>query len=119
MAHSRELKHKPLVEAILELKWREAPEAEMIRYPYYGVLVGRLSDRVEEEYPFQERLPTADLPELIAGQMQVATHRFRSAANEWPLIQIGPGVMTFNETARISLAIDTVRYLPDHSLSRR
>jgi uncharacterized protein (TIGR04255 family) len=100
VAKSRELKNKPLVEAILELKWREALESEMIRYPHCGVLVGRLSDRVEKEYPFQERLPTADLPELIAGQMQVATQRFRSAENDWPLIQIGPGVMTFNETGK-------------------
>lgn len=103
----KELKNKPLVEAILEVRWRlqqptnEQLPAQLIlpaRDPHYRLLLGRLFDRIQKEYPFHEELPTASLPDDMLAH--VVQHRFRSAKDDWPLIQVGPGVFTVNDTHR-------------------
>ena len=94
---SKELKNKPLVEAIFEVRWKlqgisPAPQID----PHYKLLLGRLFDRVLKDYPEHEPLPTANVPDEMVGH--VVQYRFRVAANRWPLIQIGPGVFTVNST---------------------
>ncbi|MBK5190418.1 MAG: TIGR04255 family protein [Methanosarcinales archaeon] len=110
------LKNKPLVEAIFELRWKlQEPSPGMRVDPHYKILIGRTYDRVKDKYPFHEQLPTATMPDEIAGY--VVQHRFRKAEDEWPLIQIGPGVITLNDTEgyvwetfreRISQVLDTL-----------
>lgn len=95
---AKELKNKPLVEAILEVKWKlqgssPGPQTD----PHYRLLLGRLFDRMFEDYPEHEQLPTANIPDEMVGHF--VQHRFRVAANSWPLIQIGPGIFTINSTA--------------------
>lgn len=94
----KDLKNKPLVEAILELKWLlpapETPGTEVD--PHYRLLLGRFSERVESDYSFHEPLPTAQIPDAMAAHM--VQHRFRTSDGKWPLVQIGPGIMTVNET---------------------
>ncbi len=94
---SRILKHKPLVEAILEVKWALASAApNMLIDPHYKLLLGRLYERLSSDYPEHEQLPSAMIPDEMSAH--VVQHRFRSAADGWPLVQVGPGVMTVNET---------------------
>ncbi|MCK4245079.1 MAG: TIGR04255 family protein [Candidatus Omnitrophica bacterium] len=110
------LKNKPLVEAIFELRWElQEPKSGLKIDPHYKMLIGRIYDRVKEGYPFPEQLPTATMPDEIAGY--VVQHRFRKGKNEWPLIQIGPGIITLNDTEgyvwedfekRISHLLDTL-----------
>lgn len=94
----KELKNKPLVEALVELKWelpvQQAPGIG--EDPHYRLLLGRFSERVESDYPFHEALPTAQVPDALVAHM--AQHRFRASEVGWPLIQMGPGLMTVNET---------------------
>lgn len=91
------LKNKPLVEAIFELRWElQEPAQGMKIDPHYKILIGRMYDRVKDEYPFHEQLPTATMPDEIAGY--VVQHRFRKDKDKWPLIQIGPGIVTLNDT---------------------
>ena len=91
------LKNKPLVEAIFELRWElQEPAPGMKVDPHYKIMVGRIYDRVKDEYPFHEQLPTATMPDEIAGY--VVQHRFRKGKDKWPLIQIGPGIITLNDT---------------------
>ncbi|HUU70627.1 MAG TPA: TIGR04255 family protein [Planctomycetota bacterium] len=91
----KKLKHAPLVEAIMELRWGLRSSKEGID-PHYKVLVGRLYDRLAKGYPEHEPLPTASMPDEIVKQM--VQHRFRRARQAWPLVQIGPGILTVNET---------------------
>ncbi len=93
MPNIRQLANKPLVEAILELRWRVSQEQGD---PHYALFPGRLYDCVESEYPFQEALPTSLMPQPIS--QGIVQHRFRSSENSWPLIQVGPGIVTLNET---------------------
>jgi len=94
---SKILKNKPLVEAILEVKWALTSPAPGVQIdPHYKILLGRLYDKVYGDYPEHEQLPTATIPDEIVGQ--TVQHRFRCGPNDWPLLQIGPGILTLNDT---------------------
>jgi len=86
------LPRKPLVEAIIEIRWGQ----EMQPDPAYPIIVGRLYEQVRAEYGEIEDLPFGQIPAELTVHM--ARHRFRKSKGGWPLIQIGPGVFTFNET---------------------
>jgi uncharacterized protein (TIGR04255 family) len=91
------LKNKPLIEAIFELRWNLQELAPGMKVdPHYKLLIGRLYDKLNNEYPFHEQLPTATMPDEIAEH--VVQHRFRKGKDKWPLIQIGPGIITVNDT---------------------
>jgi hypothetical protein len=81
------LKNKPLVEAIFELQWElQEPSPGMKLDPHYKILIGRMYDMLRDKYPFHEQLPTATMPDEIAGY--VVQHRFRKDKDKWPLIQV-------------------------------
>ena len=91
------LKNKPLVEAIFELRWNlQEPAPGMKIDPHYKLLIGRLYDKLSDEYPFHEQLPAASMPDEIAGY--IVQHRFRKDKDKWPLVQLGPGIITINDT---------------------
>lgn len=93
------LKNKPLVEAIFELQWElQEPSPGMKLDPHYKILIGRMYDMLRDKYPFHEQLPTATMPDEIAGY--VVQHRFRKDKDKWPLVQVGPGIITLNDTDR-------------------
>jgi len=101
MTNRPELKQKPLIEAIFEVRWALLQPAPDVRIdPHYRLLLGRLYDRILKEYPIHEPLPTAFLPDDVVPQ--TVQHRFRRVADGWPLIQMGPGLMTLNETSAYS-----------------
>jgi uncharacterized protein (TIGR04255 family) len=86
------LPNKPLVEAILEAKWGGPDKPD----PAYPMIVGRLYEKVRDEYSFVQDLDLAQFPPGIA--VHVPRHRFRRAENQWPLVQIGPGIAALNDT---------------------
>lgn len=91
------LKNKPLIEAIFELKWGLQEIRENVKIdPHYKILIGSLFSKLRDEYPYHEMLPAASIPDDIAGH--VIQHRFRRGKSEWPLIQIGSGILTVNDT---------------------
>ena len=116
------LKNKPLVEAIFELRWGLQEQSQGVKIdPHYKILIGTIYDRVRSEYPFHEQLLTATVPDEIAGY--IVQHRFRKDKDSWPLIQVGPGIITLNDTdgyiwedfkKRISHVVDTLfKVYPD------
>jgi len=91
------LKNKPLREAIFEVRWQlQKQGGNAMIDPNYKILVGSIYDKIRKEYPFHEELPTAAIPDEISGY--VVKHRFRAEKDKWPLIQIGPGIITLNDT---------------------
>lgn len=92
------LPNAPLLEVIFEFHWKleELPGDRKID-PLYSLLVGKLYDELKDDYPFHEQLPTADIPAEIASY--VTQHRFRNTEEGWPLVQLGPGVLTVNDAA--------------------
>ena len=91
------LKNKPLVEALFEIRWElQESEAGGKTDPNYKFLIGRLYDQLIKEYPFHEQLPSASMPEEMCEH--IIQHRFRKGENKWPLVQIGPGILSINST---------------------
>lgn len=91
------LANKPLVEAILELKW-DVPNVNGAPMDQnYDLLQGHLKSVLQEKLPFYLRLPTGIIPGFnVPYQVQ---HQFRSGQNSWPLVQLGSGIVTINETS--------------------
>lgn len=101
------LSKKPLNEAILELRW-DIPQpaqnpAGVLGAPAspYRLLVSRFFDRLSAEFPTYEALPASAVPDDMV--QNVVQHRFRDKSG-WPLVQIGPGLITYNETAKYDWA---------------
>jgi len=87
-----DLKNKPLVEAIFELGWSVA-DADSL----WDVLPGLYYGAVRDEYPHIENLPMSQVPVQVS--LNAVRHRFRKTKDGWPLTQLGPGVLTVNDTA--------------------
>lgn len=94
---SDNLSNKPLIEAMFELKWELQPsQFGGKRDPNYQLLIGRFFDKIKDEYPSYEPMNSASIPEEIVGG--VIQHRFRKSDNQYPLVQLGPGILTINST---------------------
>ena len=92
------LKNKPLVEAIFELRWElenRAPSGIGVD-PHYELLVGALHEKGKSEYSFHEKLPVSEIPNIFTPY--IIHHRFRRGNGQWPLVQIGPGIIALNDT---------------------
>jgi uncharacterized protein (TIGR04255 family) len=91
-----ELPNSPLLETIFELRWEiEADQqAQRMRDPSYPMMYGRIYEHLRKELPFIEDLPTTQAhPDTTPF---VPRHRMRKDANAYPLVQMGPGILTIN-----------------------
>jgi uncharacterized protein (TIGR04255 family) len=95
----QELAKKPLVEAIFELRWKLERTADPAnaRDPGFKILFGRFFDQVRNKYPAVIDLPSSIMPEEMVPH--VVRHQFRTGPDTWPLLQLGPGILTVNDTA--------------------
>lgn len=100
IAQTDNLPNKPLVEAIFELRWQLEPnETGSLVDPRYSLLVGLLYDAMSKVYPIHKQLQAASIPDEMAAY--IVQHQFLDN-NGWPLIQIGPGIITLNDTKAYS-----------------
>jgi uncharacterized protein (TIGR04255 family) len=95
----QELLHKPLVEAIFELRWGlvGTDMVSSARDPGFKILLGRFYDKVKDRFPTLIELPSSQMPEEMMPY--VVRHQFQTANETWPLLQIGPGILTANDTS--------------------
>ena len=93
------LKNPPIVEALVEIKWKLKEKTPTGNFdPHYQFLLGTFREHIKEEYPFHEALPASEVPDEMTGG--IVKHRFRVDKDTWPLVQIGPGIVTVNETEK-------------------
>lgn len=93
----QQLRNKPLVEALLEIKWSlDETERGTKRDPGYPLFVGRLYDQVKDLYSHVEELDATQVPDEITPY--IVKYRFRVTKDGWPLVQAGPGVASLNFT---------------------
>jgi uncharacterized protein (TIGR04255 family) len=90
------LLNPPLVEAIYELRWelQTDPQTGRVRDVAYPMMYGRLYEKFKEEFPLIEDLPSVQAHP--GATPFIVRHRMRKD-NSWPLMQIGPGIVTINE----------------------
>jgi uncharacterized protein (TIGR04255 family) len=90
----------PVLEAIFEMRW-DLPQVtqgqmQVRRDPAYPLLYGRMYDRFKKDYATVEDLPSVQMhPD--AGPYVVRHRMKRAAPQAWPLVQIGPGIITIHE----------------------
>lgn len=85
------LSNAPLLEVVLELRWPITNKNDLTRIQY---LYGDIYNEFKSKYPHREIVQPMEIPmELLVNN---PVHRYRSAENDYPLIQIGPGVITLN-----------------------
>lgn len=90
------LPKKPLVEALVEIKWGSERDPD----DDYPLHVGMLYEKLRSEYPHVHHLIPSSVP--VQMTMNMVRHQYRKAENGWPLVQVGPGILTFNETLAYS-----------------
>ncbi len=84
------LPNAPLLEVIFELRW-ELTINDINDFQY---LHGDLYSRLKDKYPFRENLvPPGIPPEIVKGK---PIYRFRSKPGGYPLLQVGPGLISIN-----------------------
>jgi uncharacterized protein (TIGR04255 family) len=96
-------KNPPLVEVIVDVRWKlkEGGIPDTLIDPYYKLLPGKLSDKLASAYPYHEELPQASIPDEISPY--TVKHRFRCKEGEWPLVQLGPGILTVHQTKEYTI----------------
>jgi len=91
----------PLLETIFEIKWEIEKRGTRPPFdPNYKIFIGRIFDRVMEEYPHHIALPSSTMPDEISAY--IIQHQFRKDKDQWPLIQVGQGIITLNDTGGYS-----------------
>lgn len=87
------LKNAPLVEVIFELRWVIGvnDKEELAKCQY---LHGDLYAQIKDEYKERESLVAQGIP--MEFYLNNPSHRFRVAKDDYPLIQVGPGLLTVN-----------------------
>ncbi len=83
----------PLIEVIFELRWQIKQKSDLTKYQF---LIGDLYSAIKEYYPVRESLVPPEVPTDILINNPV--HRFRKDKNQYPLVQVGPGILTLNTT---------------------
>src|SRR5690348_12284707 len=64
--------------------------------PGFRIFMGRYYDRVKNRYPHVVDLPASQIPEDMMAY--TVRHQFWRGKQQWPVTQIGPGILTVNET---------------------
>ncbi|MBU0489462.1 MAG: TIGR04255 family protein [Bacteroidetes bacterium] len=81
----------PLLEVILEVKWQVESPDDLKKCQY---LHGDLYAKFRQRYPYREMLVSPEIP--MDAYRYVPAHRFRVKENGYPLVQVGPGILTVN-----------------------
>lgn len=87
------LPNAPLLEVIFELRWNITNNDDLARCQY---IHGDLYSILKNKYPYREALWPPEFPADMLLNKPV--HRFRHDKNDYPLFQVGPGILTLNTT---------------------
>ncbi len=93
----RSLNNPPLKEAIFEIRWDPKKIPDEVRKDIQ-LIPGMLKDKVKGVYGYHELVNDTGfpLPEEFANG--IVQNRFRVSKDGWPVMQIGSGVFTINDT---------------------
>lgn len=94
----KRLPNNPLIEAIFEFRWLlQKDTSKNIEYDEnYNFLIGLFYNRIKDIFPYRENLPSSQMPAEIIPY--VPQYRFSKKEKTWPLVQLGPGILTVNDT---------------------
>ena len=96
----KKLPKAPLQEVIFEVKWELSLDDQTQAFidPGYQFGQGKFENAVAKDFPiYKSRLP-ADILVQMLGHKTV--HQFWKGERNWPVLQLGPGILTVNATEK-------------------
>lgn len=92
----KKLKNAPLREAIFDLFWDSPVDKSGIKLDKeFELSQGKFQINVSDKFPVHKRIFPQGTSIKVYG---VPLHQFWKGDVQWPVIQLGPGVLTVNET---------------------
>lgn len=91
------LRNPPIIEAIFEIRWRVWERGTSQFKPIdkkYKFFPGMFYEKIKDKFPYFEVLPNTRIPDEM--DIYLPRYRFRKIQNGYPLVQIGPGMLTVN-----------------------
>jgi uncharacterized protein (TIGR04255 family) len=88
----------PLQEAIFEIRWELEvdPKTGQLIDPGFQLAQGKLQDIAKNKFPvFNRKLPHGFPEQMFPHQV---VNQYWAAKETWPVIQLGPGIFTVNDT---------------------
>lgn len=88
----------PLQEAIFEIRWELEvdPMTGQLIDPGFQLAQGKLRDIAKSKFPvFNRKLPHGFHEQMFPNQV---VNQYWAAKETWPVIQLGPGIFTVNDT---------------------
>ena len=92
------LPNAPLQEVIFEVKWA-LDISEKTNQAYdkgFDLAAGKFSGIVQDIFPIVKRKLPDELPINFLNYQTV--YQYKSEENKWPVLQLGPGIFTVNDT---------------------
>ncbi len=92
------MKNAPLQEVVFEVKWDldRGPDDNIEYDEGYDLAIGVLKSILQEEFPIVKSKFPPDVP--TAFKNYKTTHQYRIGEKQWPVLQLGPGIFTVNDT---------------------
>lgn len=85
------LPNAPLLEVIFEINWDITSKTDIVDFQY---LHGDLYSKLKTKYAYRENLLPSEIPlDIVKGS---PVFRFREKQGNYPLIQVGPGLISLN-----------------------
>ena len=90
----------PLQEVIFEVRWQLVPDTsgKQLIDPDYQFALGPFRNMISNEFPYHVAKIPVEFPHQMLPYKLI--HQFWKGENEWPVIQIGPGIMSVNDTEK-------------------
>ncbi|MCB9279511.1 MAG: TIGR04255 family protein [Lewinellaceae bacterium] len=106
----KKLPNAPLQEVIFEARWdlEIDPYTQLLHDPDFEFALGKFQGEVANEFPLALKIFPEGIPFTILNPKVL--YRFWRGEDTWPVLQLGPGIFTLNDTEKNYIWEDT--YLP-------
>ncbi|MGA2623111.1 MAG: TIGR04255 family protein [Bacteroidota bacterium] len=90
----------PLQEVVFEAFWEldVDPQSRENFDPGFELAQGVFADTVKKDYPFYKKIVPSIVPPHFLNQKPV--HQFWRGDGQWPVLQLGPGLLAVNDTEK-------------------
>lgn len=89
----------PLKEVIFEIHWLlEVNKLGQQYDPFYDFGKGKYFDKVKDKFPHKRDIPVPTIQNVNIRIIDSPLHQFWSGDGVWPVIQLGQGILTVNDT---------------------
>lgn len=88
----------PLQEAIFEMRWPLQPDTsgQQLIDPEYAFALGKFQDALKDAFPHHVAKFPSEVPYQLLNYQ--TAHQFWQKNKQWPVVQLGPGIATVNDT---------------------